>query len=207
LSFVFDKEYVELLKKSVLEIGYLQDVLVSSKTGRVLVGRHRKFADSNWPERTVDPSPLQEALATFFQPAEDDLAEDLIILHGDLKRTVAPEETKVRLTRIAKKLENRGVEKDKVCTELCKLRLGGTALIPYSEVYIRRLLPPEYRMTSKARMQESAKLVSQIPNKTDSCEVRTALQEIGHSGLNGGEPALPFANCKCGDCPNKSLCY
>ena len=208
MSFSFDKEYVELLKKSVLEIGYLQDVLISSKTGKVLVGRHRKFADSNWPERTVDPSPLQEALATFFQPAEDDLAEDLIMLHGDVKRIVPVEETKARLTRIAQKLVNRGVDKDMVCTEMCRLRADGKAVVPYDESYVRRLLPAEYKMTVKARSQESsALLVAQIPSNANSGEVRTALEEIAHSGLNGGEPALPFPNCKCRDCENKSLCY
>jgi len=36
---------------------------------------------------------------------------------------------------------------------------------------------------------------------------RTALDEIVHSALNGGEPSLPFPNCKCGECTNKSLCY
>ncbi|MCJ7424740.1 hypothetical protein MUP01_10810 [Candidatus Bathyarchaeota archaeon] len=200
MSFVFDKEYVELLKKSVLEIGYLQEVLVSSKTGKVLVGRHRKFADSNWPERTVDPLPLMETLATLFQPADDDLAEDLIMLHGDVKRTVSLEETKARLTRIAQKLVNRGVEKEKVCTEMCRL-------VPYFETYVRRLLPADYKMTAKARIQETATLVSQIPSNVDIGKVRTALEEIAHSGLNGGEPALPFPTCKCGDCANKSLCY
>jgi hypothetical protein len=201
---VFDKEYVELLKKSVLQIGYLQEVLVSSKTGKVLVGRHRKFADSKWPERTVDPSPLQEALAAIFQPAEDDLAEELIMLHGDVKRTVPLEETKARLVRIAKKLENRGVEKDKVCTEMCKLR-DETKLVPYDETYVRRLLPAEYKMTAKARSQESAALVSQIPSKVDSGEVQTVLEGIAQSGFS--EPSLPFPNCKCKDCENKSLCY
>jgi hypothetical protein len=204
---VFDKEYVELLKKSVLQIGYLQDAVVSSKTGKVLIGRHRKFADSKWPERTVDPSPLQEALAAFFQSAEDDLAEDLIILHGDVKRIVSLEETKARLVRIAQKIVNRGVEKDKVCTEMCRLRADGKALVPYDESYVRRLLPAEYKMTAKARSQESTLLVARIPSKVDSGEVRTALEEIAQSGLNGGEPALPFPNCKCCDCSNKSLCY
>lgn len=207
MSFTFDKEYVELLKKSVLQVGYLQDVLVSSKTSKVLLGRHRKFADPNWPERVVDSSPLQEALATFFQDAEDDLAEDLIILHGDVKRIVSPEETKARLVRIAQKLQNRGVEKDKICTEMCRLRTDGRSLVPYDESYVRRLLPAEYKMTAKARSQESALLVAQIPSKADSGEVRTALEEIAQSGLNGGEPALPFPNCKCCDCSNKSLCY
>jgi hypothetical protein len=205
LSLVYDKEYVELLKTSVSRIGHLQEVLVSSKTGKVLVGRHRKFADSKWPERTIDPSPLQEALAAIFEPAEDDLAEDLIMLHGDVKRVVPGEETKARLVRIAKKLENRGVEKDKVCTEMCKLRSDETRLVPYDETYVRRLLPAEYKMTAKARSQESATLVSQIPAKVDGGEVRTALEEIAQSGLS--EPSLPFPNCQCKDCENKSLCY
>ena len=127
--------------------------------------------DSFWPKRVVDVSPLQEALATIFQDADDDLAEEIIMLHGDAKRIVPPEETKARLARIAKKLENRGVEKDKVCTEMCRLRSNGTKLIPYDESYVRRLLPAEYKMTAKARCQESALLVAQIPDKPDAGEV------------------------------------
>jgi hypothetical protein len=186
LSFAFDKEQVALLKKSVEQVGYLQSVLVSSRTGKVLVGRTRKFSDPNWPERIID--------------VKDDLTEELIILHGNVQRVISAEETKARFVRIAKILEANGIAKNKVCTEMCKF-------VPYHENYVRRLLPAEYKMTSEARTHESATLLSRIPGKPDTGEVRTALEEIAQSGLNGNEPALPFPNCKCKECENKSLCY
>jgi hypothetical protein len=63
-----------------------------------------------------------------------------------------------------------------VCTEMCRLRSDGTRLVPYYETYVRRLLPAEYKMTSEARAQKSALLVSRIPSKADTGEVRTALR-------------------------------
>lgn len=186
MSIAFDKEQVELLKKSVAQVGYLQHVLVSSRTGKVLVGRNRKFSDPKWPERIID--------------VKDELTEELIILHGNVQRVVSAEEMKARFVRIARILEANGIEKSKICTEMYKI-------VPYDDSYIRKLLPSEYKMTSEARSKESALLVARIPDETDTGEVRTALEEIAHSGLNGDEPALPFLNCKCKDCTNKSLCY
>jgi len=184
LSFAFDKEQVELLKKSAEQIGYLQPVLVSSRTGKVLVGRTRKFSDPNWPERIVD--------------VKDDLTEELVILHGNVQRVVSAEETKARFVRIAKILEANDVVKDKICTEMCKF-------VPYHENYVRRLLPAEYKMTSEARTHESATLMSRIPDKADTGEVRTALDEIGQNSIL--TPTYPFPNCKCCDCENRTLCY
>ena len=186
MSFVYDKEYIELLKKSLEQIGPLRPVLVDSINGQVLGGRHRKFADPNWPETKVD--------------VKDDLQRELIILHDNVQRVVSTEETKARFVRIARILEANGIEKSKICTEMCKF-------VPYYETYVRRLLPAEYKMTSEARTHESATLMSRIPDKADTGEVRMALEEIAQSGLNGGEPALPFPNSKCRDCENKSLCY
>jgi len=72
-----------------------------------------------------------------------------------------------------------------VCTEMCRLRSDGTRLVPYDESNVRRLLPAEYKMTSEARAQKSALLVSRIPNKADTGEVRTALDEIGQNASLG----------------------
>jgi len=184
MAVVYDKEQIELLRKSVEQVGHLQDVLVDAETGQVLVGRHRIAADPHWPTRRIN--------------VKDDLLREIIIIDGNKRRTVSKEETEFRFLRVAKILETRGTPKEKVCAEM-------SHLLGYDGSYIRQILPSEYKMTSKDRTQESALLVAQIPEEAGpEMQSKTALDSLGK---NPDQIFYPFKDCKCPDCHNQNKCY
>ena len=138
-----DKDAVDALKKSRTLVGPLVPI-VKDQNGNILSGRHRKYADANWPEIQME--------------VKDQLQKELLILHFNAQRKVSREETEQMLLRIAKILETKGVEKKRICAEVTKLT-------PFSREYVRQLLPEEYRMVSKAR--EVGQPVDQTPEPQD----------------------------------------
>jgi len=118
-----DKEVVEQLRKSKEVVGYLLPVVRDQK-GIILSGRHRKYADANWPETQVE--------------VKDPLHRELLILHYNVQRKMPKEETKRRLLRIAKILEVMGEPTGQICSKIC-------SLVPYSDRYVRELLPEKYK--------------------------------------------------------------
>ena len=138
-----DKGAVDALRKSKELVGPLVPI-VKDQNGNILSGRHRKYADANWPEVQVQ--------------VKDQLHRELLILQYNVQRKVSREETGQRLLRIAKILEVKGVEKERICAEITKLT-------GFSREYVRQLLPEEYRMVSKAR--EVGQLVDQTPEPQD----------------------------------------
>jgi hypothetical protein len=207
MSFVKDQETVEMLKKS-RKIGELQPVVVEKGKNLVLLGRHRKFSYPEWfeVEREV----------------KNDLHREFIIVNGNVQRKPSEEETAYRLKRIAEILVSKGIPPEQVCTvmmncnwclkndrlaecEVCKECKGEELLecpMPYSEQFVRRLLPHEFKMTSKARSSEpkSAKPSFAKP-------VRTAMDislPFQHEGI---EASFPFGDCKCAECQHKNACY
>ena len=121
-----DNETIELLKQSKEKVGYLNPV-VQDQHGNILSGRHRKYADANWP--------------TVTREVKDDLERELLIIHYNVQRSVPREETQNRLLRIAKILEHQGVEPEEICARV-------TELTGFSREYVRQLLPDEYKMLS-----------------------------------------------------------
>ena len=138
-----DKDAVDALKKSRTLVGPLVPI-VKDQNGNILSGRHRKYADANWPEIQME--------------VKDQLHRELLILHFNIQHKVSKEETGQRLLRIAKILESKGVEPKRICAEV-------TRLTGFSREYVRQLLPEEYRMESKAR--EFGQSVDKIPQPQD----------------------------------------
>lgn len=178
MSFVYDKDFVESLKKT-LDIGCLQPCVRERGTTRILLGEHRKRSFPDWPEREMD--------------VKDDLHRELIIIAGNYHRQISEEETKNRVLHIARILEDHGVAKANVCVEMAKLP------IPLSEQTIRHLLPSEYKMASKARVkpEEFAKPLSQ-----------PMFEQLAVTpSLESAEPSYPFPDCHCKDCPRLKQCW
>ena len=180
MSFVYDKEQVEKLRKA-KEIGYLQPCIVDADTNAVLVGRHRKFADPKWPEVKVH--------------VKDDLQREMIILCGNLHRIVSSEETRMRLTRIANILMNRGVPPRKVCAEMAKL-----PGMPYSQRWIEKMLPKQFKAKTAPKKKNQPRKVELIRHSQVN-RIKTALD------TSSGEPTYPFPDCRCKTCPHRNECY
>lgn len=181
-----NKEHIEQLQKST-KLGFLQPVVRDADTGEILIGRHRKYADKNWPEVTLK--------------CKSELERLLIKLCGNLQRTVSKEETQLLLNRIARQLELQGVEKQRICAAIS--RLPG---MPYTEQWIRELIDPQYKMESMRR--EIAKPLSQVDEeatqeRTEEKEAMTGLEETAPAT----DLTYPYPNCLCKDCPNRFNCY
>jgi hypothetical protein len=190
---VYDKAQVEMLKAS-KKIGYLQHVVVD-QDGKVLIGRHRKYADANWPEVKID--------------VKDDLHRLLIMLNGNVQRVVSKQETKMLLNKIAVILQARGIAKERVCSEISKLE-G----MPYVERWIRELIDDDYKMQAKKR--EFAEVLPQVEQnvKQESATIKGALIELEStlampeaSDYNARTNMLPFPDCACKTCHRSATCY
>lgn len=129
----FDFKVVNMLKRSASQQGYLETVK-KDQYGNVLSGRHRKKADPKWAEETV--------------PVKDDLDRELKIIHYNVQRKPSMEETQRRLLRVAEILESRGVPTAEVLPQIVKL-------VPYTDRWIRQLLPDKYKHTEMRRGQKN----------------------------------------------------
>jgi len=129
-----DEEFSnESLKKSSETVGLLYEAIVS-EDGEVLDGKHRLEVNPNWPQKKVK--------------AETRMQKILVRMHAHYRRRVSREETQSMLLELAQELEKTGIPKEDVSTELAKKT-------PYSEQYIRELLPVEYKKPEKV---EAAKV-------------------------------------------------
>jgi hypothetical protein len=184
-----DKEHIEALRKST-ELGYFQPIIKNKRTGKTLIGKHREAADPNWPVQYVDV---------------DEFTEKLIVITGNLQRTVSRQETEHYLLDIAKTLEARGVPKNHVCAEISKL--PGVCARWMREIFDNY---PEYKMESKARPQicgvTSAKSSLEQVDE-DAKEMKTALSNLGTPSADGNNIGLPFPDCLCKTCPRLHQCY
>lgn len=208
-------EHVEDLKQS-KTIGYLQPCIIDKRTGKVLVGRHRKLADPNWSEVVID---TEEIARVNKWPVE--LVEELIISAGNVQRTISEEESRDRLYRIAKQLQALGVKDDHICTSICKL-----PGMP-SGAWVRKILAPfpEFKMQSEARDQKrdtSSAESKDTPTSTppsiaeadsimeEAAEQASGVKEAGRklANLTGKDPVeLIFPDCKCANCPHLHECH
>lgn len=150
------------------------------------MGEHRKRAFSDWFEIEKEVT--------------DDLQRELIILIGNFHRQISEGETKMRLLRIAKCLEAKGVAKKDICSTVA-------AIVPYGDSHVRHLLPAEYKMASKGHASKpvqvkgtraSAPLVPQNPVLGKTTEQELSLSQSF---------SFPFADCQCKGCPHQKECY
>lgn len=135
-DFQKNQEVIEQLKRSKQQQGYLETVK-KDQYGNILSGRHRKAADPAWPIEVVQ--------------VKDDLDRELKIIHYNIQRRPTREETAQNLLRIAQILEKRGVEIAEVTSAIVKL-------VPYTERWVRELLPAKYKMTQMARERHEVEI-------------------------------------------------
>ena len=179
-----DEETVEMLRKSKEVVGYLSEVIVDQQ-GNILSGRHRKLADPNWPEKRVHVT--------------DPLHRELLILHYNVQRPISKEERQRSLLKIARLIESMGVPKHEVCSYIIKNKLT-----PFTDRYIRELLPDEYKEQAKARAPQEtfAELSSArsaiVGVKTQETQERKSEQAITVPASASGSvaPTLPSSQPK-----------
>ena len=202
MSGVFpDQEHVETLKKSqeILErfgINAIYEVIVDDTTGKVLAGSHRKSADKNWPEKHIT--------------TKTELQRQLIILHSNCQRIPKREETRYRLIQVAKCLEKEGVPKRQIAMKVAEL-------VPYTENYVRELLPAEYKEDQQSqaakKMHETRhepKPVSEAGQKQpEESQESPDVDKIAEAFMPKDRAPIvlyPFENCQCKGCEHENNC-
>ena len=192
MSFMRDEEHVETLKASIATVGVLQHALREKGTERILVGRHRVWADPKCPITDVE--------------VKSDLHRELIIVHGQVQRGLSEEEAKMRILRIAKILVRQGISRDKVASHLVEKKL-----LPWTERRIHQLLPKEYKMKTgpkQPRKNRNVSISKQELEVTGAVEVvaPAVASSIPVATSMPNEPAFPFPDCRCKECDHRAEC-
>jgi len=125
-----ENEIIEGLRKSKAVIGELYPVLKRKDTGEIIDGSMRKRADPTWIEKEVEIKSEKEAI--------------LYRLYANYRRRVSAKETKVQIIALAEALEREGVPREQIAQKLAELT-------PYSERWIRYLLPAKYKVVEKTK--------------------------------------------------------
>ena len=134
MSFI-DNEAVENLKRSLSVVGQIYAVIVD-EDGDIISGKHRALAGAPY-KKIINIGEAARRLGV-----SKKAAKIIYRMHSNVQRKVSAEETKSELLALANELEAQGVPKDKIAAELVKWA-------PYSERYIRELLPEEYKQAEK----------------------------------------------------------
>jgi len=134
MSFV-DREAVEALRRSLDKVGQIYSIIVDEQ-GEIISGRHRALAGAG-RKAVIN---LQEAARRLGVSRE--ATKVIYRMHSNVQRQVSAEETKALLLTLAREFEEQGVPKEKIASELVKWA-------PYSDRYIRDLLPEEYKLVEK----------------------------------------------------------
>ena len=189
---LFSPTYLEELKRSKQQVGFLNPVLVDQE-GKIIDGRHRKAIFPDWPE-------IQKEI-------ENPIQRIQTIIHSNLRRVVSQSETRENLIKLAVELKKAG----KAPGEIVK---GIHDLVPYTEAYIRMLLPPEFKDLDHrtSALQQNKESVAQLTCakelSTEPTEPIVKLKRIvDNFELTDAAIILPFPNCACATCPNKNACY
>jgi len=123
-----EEEFMEGLRKSRDVIGHIYPVIVKKGTYEIIDGKHRKQIDPTWPEKEVE--------------FPDRKSEILFRMHANYRRAVSRKERASEMLLLASILEEEGVPREQMVSKLAEIT-------PFSERYIRNLLPSKYKMTEK----------------------------------------------------------
>ncbi len=124
---------VEGLRKTKQIVGPLFPAIVEKGTMNVLDGNTRKRSDPTWPEREVEITDPKQRI--------------LIPLFANYRRRVPREETQGQILHLIELLNREGVADEQMTAKICEL-------LPFSERYIRSLMPSKFKKTEKAHKQD-----------------------------------------------------
>jgi len=140
LSEEFDEEVVEWLKRSREQVGELEPVYVTPE-GEVIDGRHRLKAYPGWHAQTVQVDELRKVVER---------------IHRNIHRKLTKKETKEAVIQLALALEKQGVPREFLVEEIKKH-------LPFSEDYIRKLLPSKFKREYKKPEKLPVKILTEQP--------------------------------------------
>jgi len=150
-----DEEHVKNLKKSLDTFGQIYAIIVD-ETGDIINGRHRARAGA-YHKEVVNTAELAHRLGV-----SQEAARILLRIHSNVQRKVSEDETREELLALAEAFEKQGIPKEKILEMLIKW-------VPYSERYIRELLPDEYKQKPKSPQELTEEEKKWLASIIDSC--------------------------------------
>ena len=182
-----DGEIVEGLKKSRGVLGELYPI-IKDESGVILSGKHRDAA--GWTAVSlIDTKAIAKKLGLDAgDPADIAIAQALVVIHSNWQRKVSLEETKKNLVVLAQVLEAKGTPKERVCARVSEL-------VPYSERWVRELLPDEFKMPTKSDQKAEVVPLPETPK----------LILCGRCGIATSEPVHIEGKFYCAACAEKEI--
>lgn len=136
----YDEEIVEWLRRSREQVGELEPVYTTPE-GEVIDGKHRLKAYPGWKTQTVQV---------------DDLRKVIERIHRNIHRKMSKNETKKAVIQLALVFEKSGVPKEFLVDEIKKH-------LPFSEDYIRSMLPAKFKREYKRKEKPAVKFLTEKP--------------------------------------------
>ena len=138
MSEEYDEEVVEWLKRSREQIGELEEVLVAPD-GEIIDGKHRLRAYPGWKTKVVQVDSINKIVQR---------------IHRNIHRKLSKAETKEAIVQLALALERQGTPKELLIDELKKY-------LPFSEDYIRNLLPSRFKREYRKKEKPAVKILTE----------------------------------------------
>jgi hypothetical protein len=152
----YDEEVVEWLKRSREQVGELEPVYVTPE-GEVIDGKHRLKAYPGWKTQIVQAADIEKLLQR---------------LHKNIHRKPSKQELKEITTQLALTLEKMGTPKEELIDKIKQH-------LPFSEDYIRSLLPAKFKREYKRKEKPAVKFLAEKP-KTPTTPAPTPKPEPKH---------------------------
>jgi len=138
MSEEYDEEIVEWLRRSREQIGELEPVYITPE-GEVLDGRHRLKAYPGWKTKVLEVEGSQKIIQR---------------IHRNIHRRMGKRELKEAIIQLATALERQGVPRESLIDEIRKV-------LPFSEDYIRSLLPARFKRRYKRKPKPAVRLLAE----------------------------------------------
>jgi hypothetical protein len=139
----YDEEIVELLKRSRELIGELEPVYITPE-GEVIDGKHRLKAYPGWKTQIVQATDVDKIVQR---------------LHRNIHRKPTKQELKQIVIQLALTFEKAGVPKTELIDKIKQH-------LPFSEDYIRSLLPAKFKREYKRKEKPAVKFLAEKPTPT-----------------------------------------
>jgi hypothetical protein len=140
MSEEYDEEIVEWLRKSREQVGELEPVYVTPD-GDVLDGKHRLKAYPGWKTQVVQV---------------EDIRKTVERIHRNIHRKMGNAEIKQAVLQLALAYEKLGIPREQLVDKIKET-------LPFSESYIRKLLPAKYKKEHKQKEKPAVKLLTEKP--------------------------------------------
>jgi intein/homing endonuclease len=143
LSEKYDEEIIEWLRRSREQVGELEPVY-QTPDGDIIDGKHRLMAFPGWKTQVVQVEDLRKVVER---------------IHRNVHRKMGKDEIKQAILQLAVIYDKSGVPVELIVDKIKEV-------LPFSESYIRKLLPAKYKRERKIKEKPAVKLLEEKPTPT-----------------------------------------